>query len=274
MPRVALGDKPAAHRSGFQEFGLPYAADAAITRHLAAFLTAHRRAGDEAAADPATHGGAADAHDPARPDIVLFNGGVFESTVLRQRLIDCLSDWFSGDAAAAWQPRVLDNDRLDLAVARGAAYYGMVRRGEGVKIVASLARTYYIGIDAEPPAAVCLVPGSAEPGQEIALARRFELLISEPVEFPLYTSSGGRLPCGCTPSLPKSARSNCGAARWAARAPGGWSSTSARPRKLMWRPTKRLPRHKATSMRRLRKPAAGCSKGLLGRGAATIRVRS
>ena len=68
---------------------------------------------------------------------------------------------------------VLDNDRLDLAVARGAAYYGMVRRGEGVKIVASLARTYYIGVESEPPDGVsCLVPGSAEPGQTIELTDR------------------------------------------------------------------------------------------------------
>jgi hypothetical protein len=92
---------------------------------------------------------------------------------------------------------VLDNDRLDLAVARGAAYYGMVRRGEGVKIVASLARTYYIGVESNSrsptsdsrAAALCLVPGSAEPGQDIELSRQFDLLVSEPVEFPLYTSS-------------------------------------------------------------------------------------
>jgi actin-like ATPase involved in cell morphogenesis len=206
MPRVSVGDRPAAHRSGFQEFGLPYAADAAITRHLAAFLTVHRFAGEERSASGI---GSQESGDPARPDVVLFNGGVFESTVLRQRLIDCISSWFHSDprrpAPDSRCPVVLDNDRLDLAVARGAAYYGMVRRGEGVKIVASLARTYYIGVDAAPPAdsparnategvpysaALCLVPGSAEPGQEIELAdRQFDLFVSEPVEFPLYTSS-------------------------------------------------------------------------------------
>jgi hypothetical protein len=120
---------------------------------------------------------------------------------------------------------VLDHERLDLAVARGAAYYGMVRRGEGVRIAADLARTYYVGVeassvprpsgegevttkspttvDASGPlagplpwregttdAALCLVPASAEPGQEIELAdREFQLLVSEPVEFPLYASS-------------------------------------------------------------------------------------
>ena len=42
MPRVSLTGKPAARHSGFQEFGLPYAADPAMTRYLAAFLVAHR----------------------------------------------------------------------------------------------------------------------------------------------------------------------------------------------------------------------------------------
>ncbi|MFN0022006.1 MAG: Hsp70 family protein [Pirellulaceae bacterium] len=186
MPRVGLSDKPAPRRSGFQEFGLPYASDPAITKYLAAFLSAHRHVAMEE--DDAKTG-----HDPARPDVVLFNGGVFESSLLKQRLIDCLSEWF-GMTDAPWQPLVLDNDRLDLAVARGAAYYGMVRRGEGVKIAAGLARTYYLGLDSadakEPPQAVCLVPGNAEPGQDITLpGRHFDLLVSEPAEFPLYVSS-------------------------------------------------------------------------------------
>jgi hypothetical protein len=109
--------------------------------------------------------------------------------------VRCLAEWFpSTDSRPRIPdphiPLVLDNDRLDLAVARGAAYYGMVRRGEGVKIVASLARTYYIGVESDPPRALCLVPGSAEPGQTIELIdRQFDLVVSEPVEFPLYTSS-------------------------------------------------------------------------------------
>jgi hypothetical protein len=189
MPRVELSDKPAARRSGFQEFGLPFAADAAITRHLAAFLSTH--AGQESG-ERESGVGDRGSEGSGRPDVVLFNGGVFASEILRQRLVESIANWYS-------DPRlhVLDNDRLDLAVARGAAYYGMVRRGEGVKIVASLARTYYIGVesptpDSRPPvpAALCLVPGSAEPGQDIILPdRQFDLLVSEPVEFPLFTSS-------------------------------------------------------------------------------------
>lgn len=186
MPRVPLGEKPAPRRSGFQEFGLPYAADPAMTRYLAAFLVAHRWAGEQGEGK----GARTEEYDSARPDVVLFNGGVFESPVLRQRLLDCLADWFGNANAPGWRPTQLDNDRLDLAVARGAAYFGMVRRGEGVKIVASLARTYYIGVEGAPPIALCLVPGSAEPGQEVGMPeRQFDLLVAEPVEFPLYTSS-------------------------------------------------------------------------------------
>lgn len=188
FPFVGLNEKPASRRSGFQEFGLPYAPDPAMTRYLAAFLTAHRNiAAREEDVPPG--------HDPVRPDIVLFNGGVFASDLLRKRLVDVLASWFASDEAGRdWTPIVLDNDRLDLAVARGAAYFGLVRRGEGVRIAAGLARTYYIGVGAagetETPTAVCLVPAGTEAGQDIDLTqRRFDLLVSEPVEFPLYFSS-------------------------------------------------------------------------------------
>ena len=87
LPRVVLEAKPIARRSGFQEFGLPYAPDAAITRYLAAFLTAHRN--DEG--EP----GDGEPTDPARPDLVLFNGGLFESPVLRARLLEVLEGWFN-----------------------------------------------------------------------------------------------------------------------------------------------------------------------------------
>ncbi len=205
FPRVDLDAKPAGRQSGFQEFGLPFAADPAVTRYLGAFLSAHRNVAIEEKDLPADH-------DPARPDIVLFNGGVFESPLLRGRLLEVIESWFS--SASPWRPVVLETDRLDLAVARGAAYYGMVRRGQGVRIAAGLARTYYIGVeDVTSPhpsphpsplptnlrsvpgegtggTAICLVPANAEPGQDVEVAdRRFDLLVSEPVEFPLFVSS-------------------------------------------------------------------------------------
>jgi len=208
--RTKLTEKPARRRSGFQEFGLPYAPDPAITRYLAAFLCAHGHSTDDESSDGASTEPAA-----ARPDLVLFNGGLFESQVIRTRLLEVLGDWFAA-ADPAWQPRVLESSELHLAVARGAAYFGMVRRGEGVRIAAGLARTYYLGLESgkaesgeqeaesgkrkaegegpdiedQAAEAVCLVPASAEPGQEIDLAeRRFELLVARPVEFPLFVSS-------------------------------------------------------------------------------------
>lgn len=181
FPQVSLDERPASRRSGFQEFGLPYAPDPAVTRYLAAFLTAHRHVALDG--DPPAD------HDPARPDIVLFNGGVFESPAIRRRMVEVISRWFR-DTDSQWRPIVLDNDRLDLAVARGAAYYGMVRRGAGVRIAAALARTYYLGVESEPPAALCVVPAGIEPGHDVDLAsRQFDLRVSEPVEFPLYVSS-------------------------------------------------------------------------------------
>lgn len=184
FPICELADKPQARRSGFQEFGLPYAPDSAATRYLAAFLTAHRHAGDEANAPVMSR-------DPARPDLILFNGGVFTSGQIQERIIDNLRRWFRPTSESkSWSPKILENDRFDLAVARGAAYYGMVRRGEGVRIAASLARSYYVGIDSQPPTAVCIAPGSTEPGQTIDLSsRRFRLTVGQPVEFPLFCSS-------------------------------------------------------------------------------------
>jgi hypothetical protein len=115
---------------------------------------------------------------------------MFDSPAMQQRLLDVLASWFNNGGKSDWQPLVLENDRLELAVARGAAYYGMVRRGEGVRITASLARTYYLGVESDPPSALCVIPGSAEPGQDFELKERpFDLVISEPVEFPLFVSS-------------------------------------------------------------------------------------
>jgi hypothetical protein len=131
---------------------------------------------------------------------VLFNGGVFASPLLRERLIQALEYWFRKDDPQ-WSPIVFENERLDLAVARGAAYYGMVRRGEGVRIAAGLARTYYIGVEAstsigsvgsETPriSALCLLPAGIEPGHEVDLSQhQFQLLVSQPIEFPLFVSS-------------------------------------------------------------------------------------
>ncbi|MCA9047613.1 MAG: Hsp70 family protein [Planctomycetaceae bacterium] len=185
LPQTTFSDVPQQVGSGFREFGLPYAADSAITRYLAHFLRSHA----EAASDNTMLND--DAH-PARPDILLFNGGLFESPVLRQRLIDCVTSWFP--SADNWRPHVLESARLDLAVAHGAACYGMVSRGVGIRISAGLPRTYYIGVQSESgPTAVCLVPAGTEPGAEVpTLEDVFRLQTNSPVEFPVFYS-GRRL---------------------------------------------------------------------------------
>lgn len=179
FPDVARETKPETGQSGFQEFGLPYAADPAVSAHLAEFLREHRRTGideaDETSAD--------------RPDLVLFNGGVMAAAAIRDRIIRSLSRWYAG-ADESWAPEVLASPRLDLAVAHGAAYYGMVRRGEGVRIAANLGRSYYMQVSHDPPAAICLIPGSAEPGQRfLADESPLRLQIGVPVQFPLWVSS-------------------------------------------------------------------------------------
>ena len=181
LPFCERSAVPSRAQSGFQELGLPYAGDAGITKHLAFFLASHCL---DAAGGPR--------HASVCPDVILFNGGFFASSLLKQRLLDVVSSWFrcnESEYGSDWTPVVLENDRLDMAVARGAAYYGMVRRGEGVRITANLARSYYICVEADEPTAVCLVPGHAEPGHSFDLAQSFELLVSQPVEFPLLVSS-------------------------------------------------------------------------------------
>ena len=175
LPDVSLDEKPQAHRSGFQEFGLPYASDPAITKYLADFLTTHASAG-------------AEDDDSAQPDVLLFNGGFFASPLLRSTVVQRIEDWFRAGQGGDWSPHVLENDRLDLAVARGAAYYGMVRRDQGVRIAASLARSYYIGVG--DGRAICIMPGSAQAGETFTLQQqKFMLTLSQPVEFPIYVSS-------------------------------------------------------------------------------------
>ncbi|MEM9704035.1 MAG: molecular chaperone DnaK, partial [Planctomycetota bacterium] len=180
LPDVPISAVPERKDAGFREVGLPYAPDAAITKHLAAFLSSH---GSVAGANEG---------DPARPDAVLFNGGFFASPVLRERLLGALSEWFPEGE----RPLALANDRLDLAVSRGAAYFGLVRRGLGVRVEAGLARTYYLGAedgDKGEPRAVCVVPAGTQPGDTVALPDTpVRVRVGRPVELPIF-SSGVRL---------------------------------------------------------------------------------
>lgn len=171
FPEVAPGDAPKSVRGGLHEMGLPYVADAAITRHLAAFLGRHLPAG-------------------TAPDAILFNGGVFTPETLRQRLLDAIAPWYAGRAA----PIVLVTPSLDLAVAYGAAAFGWIKHTGGRSIGGGTARSYYIEVAAPESAdrvtALCVVPRHLEENTEVRLPQpELELALGEPVSFPLYTST-------------------------------------------------------------------------------------
>lgn len=167
FPHVEAGAVPARGRGGLHEFGLPYAADAAITRHLAAFLARHRREGGSGAIDA-----------------VLFNGGAMTPASLRRRVLEQLAAW-QGHA-----PRELLSAAPELAVARGAAYYGLVRRGEASPIRGGTARTFYVGASSDGAAlAVCIAPKGLADGARTTLAHDFELMTNRPVSFRLFSSS-------------------------------------------------------------------------------------
>jgi len=195
FPKVASSEMPARQRRiGFQELGLPYAADAAITKHLARFLSRHVQDSPELEKIRRGRNGL------ACPTHVLFNGGVMKAAVLRDRLIEVLNGWLQeGGFEPLGSREVLDAPDLEHAVARGAAYYGKARRGKGVRIRSGASRTYYIGIESALPAvpgleaplkALCVVPFGMEEGTEAKIPdREFGLVVGEAAEFRFLSSS-------------------------------------------------------------------------------------
>jgi molecular chaperone DnaK (HSP70) len=155
-------------RGGLQELGgLPYAPDPAVTRHLAGFLTRH---------------------DVARVDAVLFNGGAMTPAALRRRVLEQIAAW----QPDAGPPRELANRAPELAVAQGAAYYGLVRRGLGARIRGGTPRAFYVGAassGARGDTAVCVAPKGLEEGSSVELERDFELVTNRPVSFRLLSST-------------------------------------------------------------------------------------
>jgi molecular chaperone DnaK (HSP70) len=179
FPLCAVSDAPARRRvSGFQELGLPFESDTAVTRHLAGFLRAQ-----------------GDSGQPVRPTQVLFNGGVFKSPVLRQRLFDVVSGWFTGAAPQG----LAGNEDLDFAVARGAAYYAFAKVRKGIRIRGGTARSYYVGMESAGPAipgaprplrALCVVPIGMEEGTEAEVpGDAIGLVVGEPAQFRFFSSA-------------------------------------------------------------------------------------
>lgn len=165
FPRCKRDDRPERpRRSGFREAGLPYAADPAITLHLAQFLGRQHEMLEELFPERAAKGS-------VLPTAILFNGGVFRAEPLRRRVVEVVSSWCAEAGEPA--PRVMSGTDLDLAVARGAAYLGLAKRGRGVRIRGGSPRSYYVGVESAAPAvpgmraplkALCVVPYGMEEG--------------------------------------------------------------------------------------------------------------
>jgi len=195
LPHIQVSDKPVVRpRSGLRSAGLPYAQDAGITRHLAAFLSKQKGATVELGHNPAEN--ASFLH----PTALLFNGGVLKAQVLAERLMGILNGWLQAEQAP--EARLLQGADLDLAVARGASYYGFVRKGKGVRIKGGVAASYYVGVESAMPAvpglppeieALCIAPFGMEEGTEETLPNEeFGLIIGEPVRFRFFASKTRR----------------------------------------------------------------------------------
>ena len=195
FPNVESDEVPLRQRRiGFQELGLPYAADPAVTKHLARFLSQQVQNSPEAANIRRGRSGL------ACPTHVLFNGGVMKAAGLRNRVVEVLNHWLAEEGfEALGAAHVLDSPDLDHAVARGAAYYGRARRGHGVRIRSGAPRTYYVGIESAMPSvpgmeaplkALCVVPFGMEEGTEAQVpSREFGLVVGEPAEFRFLSST-------------------------------------------------------------------------------------
>jgi hypothetical protein len=194
FPECAITDHPAQRaRGALTKVGLPFAQDPGVTRHLAAFLS------KQAGATEDLEGFVEHAHWATflHPTAVLFNGGVFNAGVLRERVLEVINQWLAAEDAPP--ARLLEARDLDLAVARGAAFYAYVRRHGGVRIRGGTSHSYYVGVERSMPAipgmepelqALCVVPFGLEEGSEpVSAPQEFGLVVGEPVRFRFFGSS-------------------------------------------------------------------------------------
>lgn len=186
FPNVSFEQRPVARRSGMVEFGLPYAPDPAVSKYLAEFIADHQEACKASLVDGSPNGG----NDVAIPDAVLFNGGVFNSSVLSERALSVLADW-RGDRVT-----MLANNHPDLAVAQGAVAYAKARRGAQLKIGGGSARTFFLVLEQSETAkqGICLMPKGTEEDQELTLnERKFSLQLGQPVQFHLLSTTADQV---------------------------------------------------------------------------------
>ena len=191
LPAVASTEMPAHQRRvGLQELGLPYAADPAITRHLAQFLRQQAAGAEHGSVRRGPSGLACPTH-------VLFNGGVLNAGLVRERILSALNSWLGEEGMKPVE--ALTGEDLMHAVSRGAAYYGLARRGRGVRIRGGVPRTYYVGVESAMPSipgfpaplkALTVVPFGMEEGTEARIpGREFGLIVGQPAEFRFFTSA-------------------------------------------------------------------------------------
>ncbi|NNB91640.1 Hsp70 family protein [Corallococcus exiguus] len=194
FPVTEVADLPrTARRTGLAQMALPYAQDPAVTKHLAAFLTRQAQALAASSDSPVDVAGKGFLH----PTAVLFNGGVFKAGPLKGRVMEVLNQWLAAEGAPP--AKELEGADLDLAVARGAAYYGWVRQGHGLRIRGGTARAYYVGVETampavpgmEPPVkALCVAPFGMEEGTQADVPpQEFGLVTGEPTSFRFFASS-------------------------------------------------------------------------------------
>ncbi|MBI5845603.1 MAG: hsp70 family protein [Deltaproteobacteria bacterium] len=181
FPVVSSDERGAAPsaKGGITEFGLPYAQDPAITRHLCRFIERNAQEVKRLTGK-----------DNPFPDLILFNGGALSPDLIKDRIREAVRSWFCAEIPS----RVLENPDLDLAVSRGAAYYGMVKAGHGVRVGSGSPRGYYLGLagvgGGAPEKALCLMERGVEEGSLMELsAHRFDVLANQPVSFSVYSSS-------------------------------------------------------------------------------------
>ncbi len=191
LPAVASTEMPAQQRrSGLQELGLPYAADPAITRHMARFLRQQAATAEHGAVRRGPSGLACPTH-------VLFNGGVLNAGLVRERILTTLNAWLGEEGLPP--VKALSGEDLMHAVSRGAAYYGLARTGRGVRIRGGVPRTYYVAVESAMPSipgfpapikALAVVPFGMEEGTDVRIpGREFGLVVGQPAEFRFFTSA-------------------------------------------------------------------------------------
>ena len=178
FPLSDITSLPDRKRSGVVEFGLPYAAEPAISKHIAAFLKHHSQAAAEALTE-----------ESIVPDALLLNGGVFRSQPITQRIQDLINSWSDKQAV------LLENKHPELSVAFGAVSYAIARRDKKIKIGGGSARSYFLLVDTDDKSlkqhGICILPRGSEEGEEVVLKKQqFALRIGQPVQFHLASITG------------------------------------------------------------------------------------